>query len=418
MKKIIIILVSLIIATLLTACTGPEGPTGPVGPAGPAGPEGPQGPPGFSGPPGPQGEPGIGVADAEYVGDQTCAGCHKDIYDIYIKSGHPWNMNKIVDAKPPAYPYSKLSELPKGYTWNDIMYVIGGYQWKAIFSNKEGYIITDELGKSGNSEFLNQYNLANPVLDKEAGWVPYKSGTEKLSYNCGSCHTTGFNSQGQNELPGIVGTWAQEGIRCEECHGAGSLHVSNPSNINMKVEPEAEQCERCHRHPKDKIITAMDGFIVHDEQYQDLFQGKHIVLKCVDCHDPHKGVMQLREAQKSDTTIMTTRTQCEDCHFKEAQFQKNKVHTAMQLACTECHMPRIIKSAWEDPERFLGDIRTHLTVINPQQITQFSEDGITILPQIGLDFACRHCHGAGMGTPKTDEELIKAAIDYHNPLVE
>jgi hypothetical protein len=30
-----------------------------------------------------------------------------------------------------------------------------------------------------------------------------------------------------------------------------------------------------------------------------------------------------------------------------------------------------------------------------------------------LNFVCRHCHGAGLGNPKTDEELIQAATGYH-----
>jgi hypothetical protein len=36
------------------------------------------------------------------------------------------------------------------------------------------------------------------------------------------------------------------------------------------------------------------------------------------------------------------------------------------------------------------------------------------LSEIGLNFACRHCHGSGMGTPQTDEELINAAVGYHD----
>ena len=54
--------------------------------------------------------------------------------------------------------------------------------------------------------------------------VAYHAGEEK-PYNCGTCHTTGYNPEGENELPGIVGTWAEPGIRCEECHGPGAGHV-------------------------------------------------------------------------------------------------------------------------------------------------------------------------------------------------
>ena len=78
-------------------------------------------------------------------------------------------------------------------------------------------------------------------------------------------------------------------------------------------------------------------------------------------------------------------------------------------------MPRLIESAWGDPAMFTGDIRTHRVTIDPNQIGQLSEDGKTVLPQIGLDFACRHCHEKGVGFPKTDEELKAVANGYHNP---
>jgi hypothetical protein len=89
-KWLIVIGGLMIIAALLAACAGPEGQQGPPGPAGPAGPEGPQGPPGEAGPEGPPGP--SGAAAAEYVGDQVCAGCHTDLYDTYMMSGHPWKL--------------------------------------------------------------------------------------------------------------------------------------------------------------------------------------------------------------------------------------------------------------------------------------------------------------------------------------
>jgi len=46
----------------------------------------------------------------------------------------------------------------------------------------------------------------------------------------------------------------------------------------------------------------------HHEQYEELFQSKHIVLDCVVCHDPHAGVVQIRKAD-----AQTTRTRCENC---------------------------------------------------------------------------------------------------------
>lgn len=76
-------------------------------------------------------------------------------------------------------------------------------------------------------------------------------------------------------------------------------------------------------------------------------------------------------------------------------------------------MPRISKSAVGDATKFTGDIRTHMMGIDPEQIGQFTEDGSQALSQVGLDFACRHCHVPDSAFAKTDEELLGAAFDYH-----
>jgi hypothetical protein len=408
MKKNIAIVALLALAFLLAACAGTEGPQGPIGPAGPAGPEGPQGPPGAAEPIGLAGK-GAAATGATYIGDQTCGGCHKDLYDSYMKSGHPRNLSKVTDGKPPVEPFTKLGKPPQGYAWTDILYVVGGYHWKALFVNHDGYVITDEPGKTGNAEYLNQWNFENKELGIDAAWVNFQSGADKLPFDCGSCHTTGYSPQGnQDSLAGLVGTWAQEGVRCEKCHGPGSLHASNPQGFVMRIERDSQTCSACHRRDAGAPISAKNGFIQHDVEYHDLFQGKHAVMECVLCHDPHKGVIQLSQAGEQ-----TINLKCEQCHPDEARQQKDPIHLSMQLPCTQCHMPHLIQTAWADTTKFSGDFPTHQVKINPTQISQFTEDG-QVLPEIGLDFACRHCHGGGLGSPKTDDELIAVATGYHS----
>ncbi|MBI4771428.1 MAG: hypothetical protein HY784_13725, partial [Chloroflexi bacterium] len=268
---------------------------------------------------------------------------------------------------------------------------------------------TDEPGKSGNADYLNQYNFANAIVGKQAGWVKFHSGEANLPYNCGACHTTGYSPDGhQDDLPGIVGTWAEPGIQCERCHGPGSLHIANPRGVSMQIDRDAELCGACHRRGGITEVNARGGFIEHHEQYEELFQSKHITLDCVVCHDPHTGVVQLRQAG-----VQTTKTQCQNCHFQQAEFQDSLVHPTV-AQCIDCHMPRIAKSAWGDAAKFTGDIRIHLMAIDPNQVGQFSEDGSVSLSQISPDFACRGCHvEGGKATPKTDEQLKEKAQGYH-----
>lgn len=394
------ILISVLTVTvlLIAACTAQPGPPGPQGPAGPQGPQGPAGP---QGPPGPAAE--AAVVSAEYIGSEACGECHSDIYEVFSKSGHAWKLNPVVDGQPPDYPFTEVPEPPEGYTWDDVSYVIGGYNWKARFIDQEGYIIT------GDEDATTQYNFPNPIVGTEAHWVAYHAG-EKKPYDCGPCHTTGYSPEGhQNDMPGIVGTWAEPGIGCEECHGPGSLHAESPRGVRMVIDRDAELCGQCHIRGEPEAVDARGGFIRHHEQYEELFQSKHITLDCVVCHNPHESVVQLRQAE-----VQTTRTQCENCHYNQAKYQRIRIHQR-GVACIACHMPRVVKSAVGDPDKFTGDIRSHMMAIDPFEVQQFTEDGSLALSQISPNFACRHCHvEGGDALPLTDEELVESAVGYHN----
>lgn len=355
-------LVLIVVVVALAACQPQEGPPGPAGAEGPQGPPGPEGRAGEQGPPGIPGEDGLSFVPPAFVGSEACAECHQETYDVFIKSGHPYKLAPVVDGQPPEYPFTELPGLPTGYTWDDISYVIGGYNWKARFIDQDGFIIT------GDADATTQYNFYNPTLDLGDNWVAYHAGEEK-PYDCGACHTTGYSSVGnQDGRPGLIGTWAAGGIQCEECHGAGSLHANDPIVWEMKVDRDAQACGACHQRGDTTVVDAKGGFIQHHEQYEELFQGKHITIDCVVCHDPHAGVVQLRRAE-----VQTTRTTCENCHFDIARNQENEIHSRAE--CISCHMPRVTKTALGDAAQFTGDIRTHLMAINPALTSQFNEDG-------------------------------------------
>jgi predicted CXXCH cytochrome family protein len=390
----------LILACLLAACSSPQGEVGPVGPAGPAGPEGPAGPVGEVGP---AGEPG--PTGAEYVGDTLCTGCHYELAQTYMKSGHPWSLSSLADGKTPAYPFTQISTFPSGYSLKDISYIIGGYNWKSIFLNSQGYIITDAPGSSDDPTYLNQFNFGSTLLGLSSSWTSYHAGETDLPFTCGICHTTGYDNGGnQDNLPGVVGTWTEPGVRCERCHGPGSLHANDPKGVRMVVENDSGLCRECHAYVPPASLDVKNGFIQHSDQFGDLSQSKHQILDCLTCHDPHSGVVQLRQEGQQ-----TTRLLCQDCHFKEAQVQNNPSHVSRNVACIECHMPRLIQSGSANPQGYTGDMRTHVVAIDPRAMNQFNEDGTLATGQISLDYACRHCHG----TTKSDAELLVAASGYH-----
>ncbi len=54
--------------------------------------------------------------------------------------------------------------------------------------------------------------------------------------------------------------------------------------------------------------------------------------------------------------------------------------------CIDCHMLRIVKSAWGDAKAYTSDVRAHLWAIDPEAISQFSEDDTEAISQVSYEF--------------------------------
>jgi hypothetical protein len=67
---------------------------------------------------------------------------------------------------------------------------------------------------------------------------------------CQRCHVTGYDKAGgyidQELTPDLAG------VQCESCHGAGSLHVSDPANKKGLIgKPGEGICRECHTKGQD-----------------------------------------------------------------------------------------------------------------------------------------------------------------------
>jgi len=310
---------------------------------------------------------------ASYVGSDQCFRCHMEQYNFWQASGHPWKLRKVAKARSAKLP------LPPGYSWDEISYVIGGATKKARFIDLEGYIIT--AAKDG-SEAKTQYNI------QDGSWSFYHKG-EKKPYKCGPCHMTAYSPEGhQDGRPGMIGTWMEDGIGCEECHGPGSDHIRKPEKGNIVVDSSAKACGKCHhRASMGPQPPAKGGFIRHHEQYNELLAGPHKDLDCTECHDPHKRAILVK-------------TECASCHEDVAKkFEKN-IHAKAGKACIDCHMPKATKSAIKTG-KYEGDVRTHIFKINtdPQagmfKKVEIKGKKLTVAKGfVTLDYVCLGCHGS------------------------
>jgi len=65
--------------------------------------------------------------------------------------------------------------------------------------------------------------------------------------NCIGCHVTGYREPGGSVLGNTNGL---ENVQCEQCHGPGSLHVMNPTLVNVptgvQLQVPESLCASCH----------------------------------------------------------------------------------------------------------------------------------------------------------------------------
>lgn len=355
--------------------------------------------------------PQVVPADARtatpYLGDEACRECHADYYDDYIRSGHPYKLTRTAGMEPSTdtWPWTAVPPLaPEVTGWQDVEYVIGNFFWKARFIGRDGFIVTGDTA---------QYNLATGTRSA------YHTGEQK-PYDCGKCHTTGYSPAGnQLGLPGLVGTWAQDGVRCEACHGPGGPHDGDLSG--------AKACADCHFRDTAFRMPWSGGFTRHHQQSEDLAHSAHNEsLTCETCHDSHRSVV----FNDGGTTKL-----CTTCHAGTRENGYYTVANMESVECIDCHMPFMGKSAVKH-NAYTGDVRGHLFRITTQPTAAadntYKVNGTTFWNQdangessVTLDYACIGCHlevapdalqiGVPMGSDAASLQIASAyARDIHN----
>ena len=352
----------------------------------------------------------------DFVGSQKCGECHKDHYDRFAESGHPYKIVKVSGAKPniPYYGNFTTPTPPDGYTWNDISYTIGGYGWKMRFIDKNGFVITGNVVGT-------QWNPENNTRSQYNSTIP--NGTEK--YTCGNCHTTGWVSKAnggvpQDNLPGMDGQFKYGGVHCEQCHGMGNKHAVTKSKQDIKIVTGANSCTPCHWRRFAATADNMKqqtsgGWEMHRNQFEQVNTNKHAALSCNACHDPHSST-------KHDTKAkgMGVKKACATCHTGPKYAER--MHYS--ATCIDCHMGKTVKNAI-NKNKYEGDAPNHNFKINiDPAASYFTKDGagVTWANQdkkgTTLDFACYKCHKdvdnvGGIHSWRTMTELSVKAATFH-----
>lgn len=217
----------------------------------------------------------------QYVGMNTCRGCHSDIYETFIETGMGKSFGAATHSKS-AGRFGKHSliydkdldfyYLP--YFQNDTMYImeyrLEGKDTVHKRIEKVDYIIGSGQHTNSHMYQSNGYFFQMPMTfytQKQKWDLPpgFEAGNNSrfsraIELECMSCHNAypSFVPGSKNKFATVL-----QGIDCERCHGPGELHVKEKQSgnivdtaneidysiVNPKKLPydlQVDLCQRCH----------------------------------------------------------------------------------------------------------------------------------------------------------------------------
>jgi hypothetical protein len=316
-------------------------------------------------------------AGVQFVGDQTCAQCHKQTAAAHAETSMANAMEPVANSKvlidnpvmtfrsgPYAYEIKRQGD-QSTYKVTDGNETVTLPVLYAFGQGKAGQTYVLEYEGAYYESLVSYYNEIKG-LDFTIGaprTVPEslrKAVGRKLSEsevnNCFSCHSTGGVVAGKLRLETMT-----PGIRCEACHGPGGAHAE----AARKKEPSGELiynpavlsgdqmaqdfCASCHRGNEEfGLLRSLELNNVRFQPYR-MFHSKCYSddkrISCTACHDPHEPIQK-------DTAFYDSK--CAACHAPKKTAAGIKLKTAAASSqatappckvatkdCVSCHMPKL-----------------------------------------------------------------------------
>jgi Tfp pilus assembly protein PilF len=308
---------------------------------------------------------------AQYVGMQTCRGCHEEVYQTFIQTGMGQSFNYATKTKSaadfaPAHALVYDSALDYYYKpfWDKdslciLEYRLSGTDTVHKRLQRVTYIIGS--GQHTNSHIfnINGYLYQAPITfyTQKHQW-DLAPGFEKgassrfqrlIQLECMSCH---------NGLPDFVAgsenrfSVVKTGIDCERCHGPGSLHVMDKQSgkivdtskgpdysiVNPRRLPTELQnnvCQRCHLQG---ITVLNDG-----KNFYDFRPGMHLsevmnvfMPQYEGAKDKMIMASHVERMKKSPCYVQSGKMSCINCHNPHISV-KFTPRTQYLNACQSCH---------------------------------------------------------------------------------
>lgn len=386
----------------------------------------------------------------EYPGADDCKKCHREAFLEWAYTGHAYMINKITEEAVPQLPFSDLSGMfpntitntgfsDSTMTTANTSYIIGGYYRKAQYLDSTGKV------KHGTNA---QYNLGSGTF------VSYNNGTADAGYNCGFCHTTGWDESVANtELADATGSWAYSGVTCQRCHGTdltgGLEHNTRINKANVYAPgkyPTADSavaefgaltdannivCADCHvRGDHAAEIETASGLLLYREQANELYAGQgHTDHSCITCHNPMSSTVYGDSVEEHGVkSELISNGDCTSTCHTDVTVSSTYANADHTHTCIDCHMPYIVKSAADysagdkmpnstsavgTPSGRRGDMRSHIFALTTDRNVSWAAGTITGVDnlEIPTNYSCMTCHNSS-SVPGTASMAGNFAEDF------
>lgn len=338
---------------------------------------------------------------AQYVGIQTCRGCHSDIYNTFIETGMGKSFD-VANKQKSAGNFDGVKILfdsiknfyYRPFWKSDTLFVeefrLEGHDTIHKLKQEVHYIVGSGQHTNSHIFSVNGYLYQAPfTVYTQTGTLDLPPGFEAgmnsrfsrpIGLECMSCHNampTKFVAGSENKFEAVP-----HGIDCERCHGPGSLHVkkismgnitdtskqADLSIVNPKRLSPARQfdvCQRCHLQgnavlapgkdfftfrPGMKLNEVMDIYLPRfTNSEHEFIMASHVdrftLSKCYvgneaafNCTSCHNPHVSVRE-----TNIERFNQTCKGCHSPAPNHNCTAPKTEIIAAgfnCVQCHMPK------------------------------------------------------------------------------
>jgi predicted CXXCH cytochrome family protein len=285
-------------------------------------------------------------ANAQYVGSTTCKTCHPAMYARWTKT----RMANVV-RDPKVSPDAILPDLTKTdplvtFTKDDIAFVYGS-KWKQRYFTKKG---DDYFPLGAQWDITHQMWRAYKVAPNTDWWTkfyPDDNMQRPTGPLCDGCHSVNYNIQTKTVTEWNVG--------CEKCHGPGSVHVAQPSRLNITNPARLDSmqatnvCIQCHSQGQplsnpiqgryyDWPVGFRAGLDLKDfwklEEYK---LGEQTFTHFAD-GTAHKNRMQGNDFVQS--AMYTHGVSCNSCHDVHGTKNNADLLKPANVLCLECHGPK------------------------------------------------------------------------------